>query len=53
MSTGTLYQLRRSGLMRLRGDLHKIDLVIAQMGLENMQRLGLALHMILISLFEW
>ena len=29
--------------MRLRGDLHKIDLVIAQMGLENMQRLGLAL----------
>ncbi|CAE7783342.1 unnamed protein product [Symbiodinium sp. CCMP2456] len=27
-----------SGLMRLRGDLHKIDLVIAQMGLENMQK---------------
>ncbi|CAE7153599.1 HERC1, partial [Symbiodinium pilosum] len=25
-----------SGLMRLRGDLHKVDLVIAQMGLENL-----------------
>ena len=25
--------------MRLRGDLHKVDLVIAQMGLENLQLL--------------
>ena len=30
---------QRSGLMRLRGDLHKVDLVIAQMGLENLQTL--------------
>lgn len=29
----------RSGLMRLRGDLHKVDMVIAQMSLDNMQHL--------------
>jgi hypothetical protein len=27
----------RSGLMRLRGDLHKVDMVIAQMSLDHMQ----------------
>jgi len=27
-----------SGLMRLRGDLHKVDMVIAQMSLDHMQK---------------
>ena len=28
----------RSGLMRLRGDLNKVDIVITQMALENLQK---------------
>ena len=35
---------RRSGLMRLRGDLHKVDLVIAQMTLEQLGKLGARAH---------
>lgn len=31
-------EIPRSGLMRLRGDLHKVDLVIAQMSLDQLSK---------------
>ena len=32
------FHVSRSGLMRLRGDLNKVDIVITQMALENLQK---------------